>query len=168
MELAMPNSRSSLKLALCLTSLLTSPTLFAKKPAWVPVAELLLGSMGNADAHQMAEVMNRCTALNMTLSALTAQESPDVSAGYENQALKLIQNGIMIEMNTELQRTGMEPDMEILSENAITAVKAMLGTYNLWLEDNYNEGGSYFNNEFEIEMKGCELATKFVMQMARR
>jgi len=62
----------------------------------------------------------------------------------------------------------MEPDMEILSENAITAVKAMLGTYNLWLEDNYNEGGSYFNNDFEIEMKGCELATKFVMQMARR
>jgi len=35
--------------------------------------------MGNADAYQMTEVMNRCTALNMNLSALTASESPEIS-----------------------------------------------------------------------------------------
>ena len=140
----------------------------AQKPTWVPVAELLLGSMGNADAHQMAEVMNRCTALNMTLSALTASESPEVSEGYENQALRLIQNGIMIEMNTEKLITGIEPDIELLSGIAVASVKEMLGTYNQWLEDNYDASGSFFNNDLEIEMKGCELATKFVMQMSAR
>jgi hypothetical protein len=155
------------KPALCLSALLAAPGAMAG-PQWVPVAELLLGSMGNSDAHQMAEVMNRCTALNMTLSGLTATESPEVSKGYENQALQLIQNGIMIEMNSEMLRTGIEPDLDALSDNAVNAVKGMLGVYNQWLEDNYNEAGSYFNNDFEIEMKGCELATKFVMQMAAR
>ena len=140
----------------------------AQKPTWIPVAELLLGSMGNSDANQMSEVMNRCTALNMTLSALTAKDSPDVSQGYENQALQLIQNGIMIEMNTVKLRTGSEPDIETLSGLAVDSVKQMLAVYNLWMEDNYQDNGSYFNNDLEIEMKGCELATKFVLQMSAR
>ncbi|MDG2176776.1 MAG: hypothetical protein P8M72_11690 [Gammaproteobacteria bacterium] len=139
---------------------------FAQKPAWVPVAELLLGSMGNADAHMMSEVMNRCTALNMTLSGLTASESPDVSQGYENQALHLIQNGILIESNSEEQETGIEPDIDRLSDVAVETVKDMLSIYNKWLNDNYDEAGSYFNNDFEIEMKGCELAAKFVLQLS--
>ena len=139
---------------------------FAQKPAWVPVAELLLGSMGNADAHMMSEVMNRCTALNLTLSGLTASESPDVSQGYENQALHLIQNGILIESNSEEQETGMEPDIDRLSDVAVETVKDMLSIYNKWLNDNYDEAGSYFNNDFEIEMKGCELAAKFVLQLS--
>jgi len=124
--------------------------------------------MGNADARQMTEVMNRCTALNMTLSALTAQDSPDLSAGYEAQALQLVQNGIMIAMNTEKMLTGIEPNIETLSVLAIDAVKEMLGVYNQWLEDNYTIAGSYFNNDLEIEMKGCELATKFIVQMSPR
>lgn len=149
---------------LCLMSI----DVAAQKPNWIPVAELLLGSMGNSDANQMSEVMNRCTALNMTLSALTASDSPDVSQGYENQALQLIQNGIMIEMNTEKLRTGSEPDVETLSGLAVDSVKQMLGVYNQWMEDNYQDNGSYFNNDLEIEMKGCELATKFVLQMSAR
>ena len=122
--------------------------------------------MGNADAHMMSEVMNRCTALNMTLSGLTASESPDVSQGYENQALHLIQNGILIESNSEEQETGMEPDIDRLSDVAVETVKDMLSIYNKWLNDNYDEAGSYFNNDFEIEMKGCELAAKFVLQLS--
>lgn len=153
------------KLTIFMACCLTAPSLTAS-PEWVPVAELLLGSMGNSDAHQMAEVMNRCTALTMTLSALVANDSPEVSKGYENQALQLIQNGIMIKMNTEQVRTGIEPDLELLSDKAVGDVKLMLGVYNEWLEENFTEGGSYFTNDFEIEMKGCELATKFVLQMA--
>lgn len=141
---------------------------FAQQPNWVPVAELLLGSMGNSDASQMSEVMNRCTALNMTLSVLTASDAPDLSRGYEDQALSLIQNGILIEMNTEKLVTGIEPDVEILSTHAVEVVKGMLGNYNEWLENNYSLNGSYFDNDFEIEMKGCELASKFVMQMSSR
>lgn len=160
-------SKPALCLSATLAASLVAPGLSAS-PEWVPVAELLLGSMGNSDAHQMAEVMNRCTALNMTLSALVANDSPEVSKGYENQALQLIQNGIIIEMNTEKLRTGVEPDLELLSGNALDAVKGMLGTYNAWLEENFSAGGSYFTNDFEIEMKGCELATKFVLQMSAR
>jgi len=136
---------------------------FAQKPNWIPVAELLLGSMGNADPHKMSEVMNRCTALNMTLSALTANESEEISQGYENQALRLIQNGIMIEMNSEMERTGIEPDLESVSDQAVSHVKEMLGTYNTWMDENFAEAGSFFSNDLEIEMKSCELATKIVM-----
>jgi hypothetical protein len=135
----------------------------AQKPNWIPVAELLLGSMGSADPDKMAEVMNRCTALNMTLSALTSNESAEISQGYENQALRLIQNGIMIEMNSEKERTGIEPNLEQVSDLAVSDVKEMLGTYNTWIDENFAEDGSYFSNDLEIEMKSCELATKIVM-----
>ncbi|MGY8788819.1 MAG: hypothetical protein ACKVKR_00685, partial [Pseudomonadales bacterium] len=114
----------------------------------------------------MTEVMNRCTALNMTLSGLTATESPNVSKGYENQALHLIQNGILIELNSEKELTGIEPDIDRLSDVAVESVKSMLSIYNQWLNDNYDDAGSYFNNDFEIEMKGCELAVKLVLQMS--
>ena len=157
---------ASRKLILFLLATTCSIGVFAQKPAWVPVAELLLGSMGNADAHMMTEVMNRCTALNMTLSGLTATESPNVSKGYENQALHLIQNGILIELNSEKELTGIEPDIDRLSDVAVESVKSMLSIYNQWLNDNYDDAGSYFNNDFEIEMKGCELAVKLVLQMS--
>ena len=153
--------------AASLTGVITLPA-NAQTPGWIPVAELLIGSMGNSNYHQMVEVMNRCTALNMTLSALTAKDSPEVSQGYENQALTLIQNGIMIEMNTETALTGLEPDIDDLSGKAVDAVKGMLATYNQWMDENYDDSGSYFSNDLEIEMKGCELATKFVVQMSAR
>ena len=163
------NLRPVFKLSIAsLLAFFMSFSAYAQKPTWVPVAELLLGSMGNSDAHQMAEVLNRCTALNMTLSALTATESPEISQGYENQALHLIQNGIMIEMNSEKQRTGIDPDVELLSGHAVDAVKGMLTTYNQWMDDNYTDSGSFFNNDLEIEMKSCELAIKLVVQMSSR
>lgn len=149
-------------------SLAASGALAQTTPGWVPVAELLLGSMGNSDATQMAEVMHRCTALNMTLSALTASDSPEISEGYEHQALQLIQNGIMIQMNTEKLRTGIEADIEQQSGIAVDAVKNMLLVYNQWMEANYQDNGSYFSNDLEVEMKGCELATRFVLQMSAR
>ena len=153
-----------------LTGILASglAPVMAQTPNWMPVAEMLLGSMGNADAGKMAEVMHRCTALNMTLSMLTANDSPEISRGYESQALHLIQNGIMIQMNTEKLRTGIEADVTTQSGIAVDAVKAMLATYNQWLEENFQDSGSYFSNDLEIEMKGCELATKFILQMAAR
>lgn len=161
------NTRTHSLVSICLAASIVLPAQ-AQTPSWVPVAELLLGSMGNSNYSQMAEVMNRCTALNMTLSALTANDSPDVSAGYENQALTLIQNGIMIEMNSEKERTGLEPDLDMVSGLAVDAVKGMLSTYNQWMDENYADSGSYFSSDLEIEMKGCELATKFVMQMSAR
>lgn len=162
------NSPRRHSLFAALLAIAFTPAGASASPEWVSVAELLLGSMGNADAHQMSEVMNRCTALNMTLSALTASDAPDLSEGYENQALQLIQNGILIEVNSEKLRTGLEPDIAVLSGTAVDAVKEMLGVYNQWLDENYNLNGSYFDNDLEIEMKGCELAAKFVLQMSAR
>lgn len=161
-----PAKRQSALLACVLA--LVGPLAMAQTPNWVPVAELLLGSMGRSDANQMAEVMHRCTALNMTLSALTATDSPEISEGYEHQALQLIQNGIMIQMNTEKLRTGIEADIEQQSGIAVDNVRNHLTVYNQWLEDNYADNGSYFSNDLEIEMKGCELATKFILQMSAR
>jgi hypothetical protein len=151
-----------------LPGLLLTTTALAQPPGWVPVAELLLGSMGTSDPGKMAEVMHRCTALNMTLSALTASDAPEISEGYENQALHLIQNGIMIQMNTERLRTGLDADVEQQSGIAVDAVKGMLATYNQWMDENFEDFGSYFSNDLEIEMKGCELAAKFVLQMSAR
>lgn len=134
----------------------------ADQPNWVPVAELLISSMGESDAVKMSEVMHRCSALNASLAALLGDASPERSQGFQDQSLKMIQNGILIQANLEKERTGIEPDIDVHSGTAVIAVKKMLLSYNTWLDENYIAYGSYFDKDFETEMKGCELASKFV------
>lgn len=155
------------KILLIVLSCTFSFSVAAQKPQWTPVAELLIGSMGQKDVHKMSEVMHRCTALNMSLAALLAEDSPGRSQGFEAEALKMMQSGILIEMNLEKERTGEEPTFESQSSVAVMAVTKMLDTYNTWLGDNYdNNSGSYFNDDFETELKGCELASKLVGPMS--
>jgi len=158
-------SRAAGTLTALLFCLCTLPAA-AQKPAWVPVAELVVGSIGHADPARMSLAMSRCTALHMTLSGLLAENSPELSKGYQEQALKLIQSGILIEMNSEKLKSGIEPDVTSLSDSAVALVKELMSGYNDWLNANYDLNGSYFDPDFEIEMKGCEVASKFVRQMS--
>ena len=104
----------------------------------------------------------------MSLAGLLSEDSQQRSQGFEAEALKMIQNGILIDTNLEEERTGIETDIEKLSQVAVTEVTKMLGTYNKWLDDNYDNNGSYFDTGFKSEMKGCELASKFVGSLSNK
>ena len=138
----------------------------AARPVWIPIAELLVGSIGEADPVRMSQVMSRCTALNMTLSVLADEYSVEMSESYQNEALRMIQHGILIESNMEKERTGVEADIPTLSNAAITRVRTMVEGYNLWLDDNITEGNSYFSKEFDLEIDGCRLASRMMNQIA--
>jgi hypothetical protein len=150
--------------AICM--LCSSGTVLADRPTWIPIAELLVGSIGEADPVRMSDVMSRCSALNMTLAGLADSYSPEMSETYQNEALRLIQHGIMIESNMEKIRTGFEADIPTLSDVAVEKVKLLLEGYSLWLDDNISTSDSYFSKEFDMEIDSCRLASRMMNQMA--
>lgn len=137
-----------------------SSSAFASKPEWISVAELLVGSLGTSNPVQMSDVMSRCTALNMILSGMAADFSPDAAAHYRNEAHHFIQNNVLIESEIARQATGVEADIPALSTAAIEEVRVLVTGYNEWLDDNIAHGGSYFNKDIDMEIESCQLASK--------
>lgn len=144
---------------------MTAPVALAEKPTWTPIAELLVGSLGESDPVRMSDVMTRCTALTITLAGLAADFSPEMSALYRREADRFIQNGVLIETNMEKELTGKDADIDNVSNLLVAEVKGMLTGYNDWLDDNNSTSGSYLNNEIELEMDSCHLAARLAEQM---
>lgn len=160
-----PRSRLPL-LAASLLLLVSSGGVLAQRPAWTPIAELLVGSLGESDPVRMSAVMSRCTALNMLFAGLAADVSPELSQGYEQQAHKMIENGVLIESTMERDRTGQDADIAALSGVIVERVKGMLDGYNQWLDANQVADGFSINKDIELEMDSCKLAGKLMNQLA--
>lgn len=137
----------------------------AQKPAWKPIAELLVGSLGASDPARMSDVMSRCTALNMILSGMAADFAPDMAEHYKSEAHMFIQNGVLIESQIAEDMTGVEADIPALSNAAIEKVRGMVSGYNEWLDDNIAAEGSYFNKDIDMEISSCQLASKLASQL---
>ncbi len=151
--------------AVLLLGAMAGPAALAEKPTWTPIAELLVGSLGESDPVRMSDVMTRCTALTITLASLAADFSPEMSDLYRKEADRFIQNGVLIESNLEKELTGKDADIDAVSNLLVAEVKGMLTGYNDWLDDNNSTSGSYLNNEIELEMDSCHLASRLAEQM---
>ena len=137
----------------------------AERPTWPPVAELLIGSIGEADPVRMSSVMTRCTALNMLFAGLSQDFSPDMSRGYHDAARRMIEHGVLIESNMEEQRTGHDADINALSVVMTERVKDTLVGYSDWFDANLVAEGFYINKDIELEMDSCKLASRLVNQL---
>lgn len=160
-----PMSKGRLQIPACLLAAAISFPAWADKPAWTSIAELLVGSIGEADPVRMSDVMTRCTALNMTLSGLVSDYSPEMSEHYQGEALRLIQNAVLIDSRMETEMTGVEADIPTVSSATVKKVETMLDGYGLWLDDNMASDGAYISKDIELEMDSCLLASKLVNQM---
>lgn len=149
----------SLLAALCL--LLSMPSAWADKPAWKPVAELLVRSVSQSDPATMSEVMSRCTALNVILASLSSDHSPDLSRRYRKEAEGFIQHTVLIDSSIEEEMTGKTADLDRISNAAISKVDGMVGSYNQWLDDNMKTLDSPFSMDFDREVESCQLASRF-------
>lgn len=150
--------------ALLLLLPLAQPAL-AQRPVWTPIAELLVGSIGEADPVRMSAVMCRCTALNILFAGLAADTSPDLSEGYQNQAHLMIQHGVLIESNMEKARTGIDADITALSGVMVDRVDVMVDGYNAWLDANLLADGLYINQDIKMELDSCKLASQLIGQL---
>ena len=163
----MASRRRSLPLlaALSVSFVVFVPAL-AEKPAWTPIAELLVGSIGNMDPTQMSDVMTRCTGLTMTLVSMAADFSPETSERYKDEARKFIQNGVLIDSRLEKERTGVDADIDALSNATIAKVKEVVSGYNAWMDDNVAATDSYIDKDIELEMSSCRLASRLLAQVS--
>lgn len=151
-------------LAAILSLFLSTPAL-ADRPLWTPLAELLLGSIGEADPLRMADVMSRCTALNITLGGLASDYSPESAELYRNEAHRLIQQGVIIESQVEEESTGKAADIAVLSDSVVAKVQGMVTGYGQWMDDNMASGESYFDKDLELEIDSCQLVSRMVNQL---
>lgn len=162
----MPSFRARLAFVATSALLLGTAPAMAEKPVWTPIAELLVGSLGKADAMSLADVMTRCTALSMTLSGLTADFSPEMSQLYKDQANRFIEHSLRIESQVKADQTGEATDLDELSDATREKLKTMVMGYSDWMDDNMAVAGSLFDREIEMEIDSCHLATRLVSQMS--
>lgn len=158
--------RSLPLLAALSVSLIAILPALAEKPAWTPIAELLVGSIGNMDPARMSDVMTRCTGLTMTLASMAADFSPETSARYRDEAHKFIQNGVLIDSRLEKERTGVDADINAVSNATIAKVKEAVSGYNDWMDDNIATNDSYIDKDIELEMSSCRLASRLLAQVS--
>ncbi len=151
--------------AMCIVLLLGSASVLAQKPAWTPIAELLVGSIGEADPVRMSSVMTRCTALNMMFAGLATDISAEKSQNFKDEALRHIQRSIRIETKLAKASSGRDADVDLLSGDILAKVKVMVVGYNQWLDHNNTTSGSYIDKDIEMEMNSCQLASRLVAQM---
>jgi hypothetical protein len=145
--------------------LLGAAPALAQKPVWTPIAELLVGSIGEADPVRMSTVMTRCTALNVMFAELASDMSAEKSQHFKDEALRHIQRSIHIESKLVKASTGQDADAEVLSGSILEKVKVMVSGYNQWLDHNNTTSGSYIDKEIEMEMNSCQLASRLVAQV---
>ncbi|MEY4640243.1 MAG: hypothetical protein RLZZ227_237 [Pseudomonadota bacterium] len=146
--------------------LLHSGAAFASKPEWTPIAELLVGSLGTSNPAQMSDVMSRCTALNMILSGMASDFSPEMAEHYRDEAHQFIQNNVLIESELARQTSNAQVDIPALSDAAIEEVRAMVDGYNEWLDDNIADSGSYFSKDIDMEIESCKLASRLATSLS--
>lgn len=154
--------KSTLAVATLSLMLCTTTQAEPQRPTWRPIAELLIGSIGESDPVRMSDVMTRCTALNMLFAGLSEDFSPDMSQGYHDEARRMIEHGVLIESNMEEQRTGHDADIPALSIVMTERVKGMLQGYSDWFDVNLINEGFYINKDIELEMDSCKLAARLV------
>jgi hypothetical protein len=150
--------------ALMALSCAAGPAL-AERPLWTPIAELLVGSLGESDPQQLSDVMTRCTALSMTLSGLTESFSPEIAQLYKSQANRFIEHTLRIESQQYWQLTGEEMSAEDLEAATLEELKMMIVGYSDWMDQNINDGGSLFDKNIELDMQSCQIATRLVAQL---
>jgi hypothetical protein len=153
------------KLAGILSLLFALPLAYAQRPEWKPIAELLVGSIGESDPVRMSDVMTRCTALNMLFAGLSRDLAPDMVQHYQNEAQTLIEQGVVLESNMVKQRTGEAADISALTVTMQERVKGMVRGYNDWFDANKVSDGFYITKDIELEMDSCKLASRFVHQL---
>ncbi|HTR01346.1 MAG TPA: hypothetical protein VMH83_15210 [Candidatus Acidoferrum sp.] len=136
----------------------------AQKPAWTPIAELLVGSISEADPRRMSTVMSRCTALNMALAGL----APERSQHIRDEALRFAQRVIILEARMEKEVTKLDSDIDALSATIMERVKGMVGGYHQWMDHNSTTTGVMIDQDMQQEMSSCQLASRFLTQTQKQ
>jgi hypothetical protein len=152
--------------AALLLGLLLSSFAFAQKPDWVTVSSLMEANIKEDDLTYLGHALNRCAALNMSLSRITVSSSPERAASLDQIALSDLQASIFVSVIIQRQRSEIEPVMEQHSERAQKAIVTFYDMYNNWLDDNYIKTGSYFieDQSFTEEMNECNSVVDVVAQ----
>ena len=157
----MTRMTSGLLLCLCVAS---SNSVLAQRPLWTPIAELLVGSIGESDPVRMVTVLSRCSALNMALARLSSEMDPAKVQNIRGEAVRLIQRVIVIESRMEKERTNREADMDRMTSTVTERVRGMMGNYNQWMDHNSVNAGSYIDKEIQLEISSCQLAARLINQ----
>lgn len=147
------------------------PLSLAQKPDWISVNDVLSEALNEAspEPSKLAYSFQRCAALDLVLSSLMEEGSPEGAANYLLASSILSQASVLIRANLERQRTGNSPDIEVMSESSLNAIIELQELYWGWANNNYLMNGSYFERDEELqeEMLICRSAAELAQAMMK-
>ena len=131
----------------------------AQNSELVPLIEIL-GQVSDApdgDTSKAIYLMQRCSGLQLALSSLFEESSPDLSEIAVGLSSSLAIQAASLRINLARERGISDPDVERMAIEVRELVTLLYQDYMDWANNNYRRQGAYFESDaqFQQEIEIC-------------
>ena len=136
---------------------------YAQQPNWVSLTDTIDEAFDETNPEPSKEIYlyQRCAGQQLAMSAIVAEASEELERQFLISSSVLSQAAAMVRYRLAAERTGTTPDLENIAEVSLKVVTQLYEQYMSWLNGNYLNQGSYYENdlEFQLEIEYCSAVT---------
>jgi dGTP triphosphohydrolase len=142
-----------------LFTLLIAVEVQAQKPILVPLIDIFEQVADESDGERSKYIylMQRCSGLQLAMSSLIEDSSPDLSKKYIQLSSKFAIEAATARINLARERGIVDPDVERMAAEARSIITSLYQDYMNWANENYRLQGAYFESDplFKQEIEIC-------------
>jgi hypothetical protein len=144
----------------------------AQQPNWVSLTDTIDEALdeSNPEPSKQIYLYQRCAGQQLAMSSIVAEASEELERQFIAASTILSQAAAMVRYGLAAERTGTTPDLENISEVSLKVVMEFYELYMSWLNGNYLNQGSYYENdlEFQLEMELCSSVTELASSLMQQ
>ena len=142
-----------------LFTLLIAVEVQAQKPILVPLIDIFEQVADESDGERSKYIylMQRCSGLQLAMSSLIEDSSPDLSKKYIQLSSKFAIEAATARINLAMERGIVDPDVERMATEVRSLITNLYQDYMNWANENYRLQGAYFESDalFKQEIEIC-------------
>lgn len=135
--------------------LYSSQSSAAQNPELIPLIEIL-GQVADApddDVSKVIYLMQRCSGLQLALSSLIEESSPDLAKIAVASSSSFAMQAATLGINLAKERGVSDPDVERMAIEVRELVTLLYQDYLDWANDNYRTKGAYFESDAQLQQE---------------
>jgi hypothetical protein len=142
-----------------LFTLLIAVEVQAQKPDLVPLMDIFgqVADESDGEASKFIYLIQRCSGLQLAMSSLIEDSSPDLSKMYIELSSKFAIQAANLRINLAKERGIVDPDIERMATEVRSLITNLYQDYMNWANENYRLQGAYFESDalFKQEIEIC-------------
>jgi hypothetical protein len=158
-RLGIPENKTMKLLISTFFTLLIAVEVQAQKPDLVPLMDIFgqVADESDGEASKAIYLIQRCSGLQLAMSSLVEDSSPDLSKMYIELSSKFAIQAATLRINLAKERGIVDPDIERMATEVRSLITNLYQDYMNWANENYRLQGAYFESDalFKEEIEIC-------------